>query len=185
MWLPRERGKLLYLILYLNYLSSRLCFRSTGAATEAASTSDSAMDRRLTRLGERESSNESGASSSRLDLPSTPDLSRGSVSVGSDDDERVVSGVDKHGNTGSGGKDGTSDHEIIENGHKDTTSDQDITEKDGRDEMSDQDDSVENSAPNGMNVNVDNEEERETVDAVLKKKRKIKKNIEVNFELLF
>lgn len=132
-----------------------------------------------------ESSNESGASDSRLDLPSTPDLSRGSGSVDSDDDERVVSGVDDHGNTGSGSKDGTSDHEVIENGHKDRTSDQDIREKDGRDEMSDQDDSVENSAPNGMNVIVDKEEERETVDAVLKKKRKIKKNPEVNFELLF
>ena len=141
------------------------------------------MDRRLTRLGE--SSNESGASSSHLDLLSTPGLSRGSGSMDSDDDERVVSGVDDHGNTGSGSKDGMSDHEVIENGHKDRTSDQDIREKDGRDEMSDQDDSVENSAPNGMNVNVDNEEERETVDAVLKKKRKIKKNIEVNFELLF
>lgn len=139
------------------------------------------MDRRLARLDE--SSNESGASSSRLDFLSTPGLSRGSSSMDSDDDERVVSGVDNHGNTGSGSKDGTSDHEIIENGHKDRTSDQDIREKDGRDEMSDQDDSVENSAPNGMNVNVDNEEERETVDAALKKKRKIKKNLEVNSEL--
>lgn len=164
-------------------VSSRLCFRSVGAATEAVSTGDSAMDRRLTRLGE--SSNESGASGSRLDLPTYPDLSRGSGSVDSDGDERVVSGVDDHGNTGSGSKVGTSDHEIIENGHKDRTSDQDIREKDGKDEISDQDDSVENSAPNGMNVNIDNEEEREIMDAVLKKKRKIKKNLEVNFELLF
>ena len=140
------------------------------------------MGRRLTRLGE--SSNESGASGSRLDLPSTPDLSRGSGSVDSDGDERVVSGVDDDGNTGSGSVDGMSDHEITANGHMDRTNDQHIREKDGRDEMSDPDDSVENGASNGVNVDADDEEGRETMD-VRKKNRKTKKKLEVNLELLF
>ena len=136
------------------------------------------MDRRLTKLGE--SSNESGASGSRLDLLSTPDLSQRSGSVDSDGNERVVSGDDDYGNAENESMNGTSDHEITENGHKDRTSDQDIREKDGGDEMSDLD-SVENGAPNVMNVNVDNEEERKTMD-VLKKNRKTKKNLEVNLE---
>jgi len=148
--------------------------QSVGAATEAASTSDSAMDRRLTRLGE--SSDESGASGSRLDSPSISELSRRSESVDSEGDEKVVSGVD-YGNTESGGLDGTGDYDFTENGHIDMTSDQDIREKDSRDEMNDLDDSVQNGAPNGVNVDADNEEGRETMD-VLKKNRKTKKNLE-------
>lgn len=152
--------------------------RSVGAATEAASTSDSAMDRRLTRLGE--SSDESGASGSRLDSPSISELSRRSESVDSEGDEKVVSGVD-YGNTESGGLDGTGDYDFTENGHIDMTSDQDIREKDSRDEMNDLDDSGQNGAPNGVNVDADNEEGRETMD-VLKKNRKTKKNLEVNLD---
>ena len=132
------------------------------------------MDRRLTRLGE--SSNESGASGSRLDLPSIPDLSRRSDSVGSDEK------VDDYGNTGSESMDGTSDHEMKENGQRNKTSDQDSKEKESRDEMSDMDDSVENSARNGMHLDEDSDLERETKD-VLKKNRKTKKKLEVNLEL--
>ena len=150
--------------------------RSVGAATEAASTSDSAMDRPLTRSGER--SKESGASGSRVDLPSIPDLSRRSDSVSSDGDEKV----DEYGNTGSESMDGTSDHEMKENGQRDRTSDQDSREKESRDEMSDMDDSVENSARNGMHLDEDSDLERETKD-VLKKNRKTKKKLEVNLEL--
>ena len=140
------------------------------------------MDRRLTRLGE--SSNESGANGSRLDLSSIPDLSRRSESVDSEGDEKVVSGVGDYVNTGSGSMDETSDHDITENGHIDRTTDQDIREKDSRDEMSDLDDSLQNGASNGVNVDADNEERRETRDA-LKKKRKTKKSLEVNLELWF
>ena len=139
------------------------------------------MDRGLARSGE--SSNESGASGSGLDLPFTPDLLRGSGSVDNDGDERLVRGVDDYGKTGSGSVDGTSDHEITENGHMDGTGDQDVREKDSSTVMSDLG-SVENGAPNGMDVDVDNEEEREAMD-VLKKNRKTKKNFKVNPELLF
>lgn len=139
------------------------------------------MDRRLTRLGE--SSNESGASGSRLDLPSTSDLSRKSGIVDSDRDERVVSGVDDLGNAENGSMDGISDLETTENGHMNRKSDQDIGEEDSRDEMSDPD-SVENGAPNGVDRDVDNEGERETMDD-LKKNRKTKKDLEVKHVLLF
>lgn len=151
--------------------------RSVGAATEAASTTDSAMDRRLTRLGE--SSNESGASGSRLDLPSIPVLSRRRESADSEGEKKVVSGVDDDVNTGSGSMDGTSDHDITENGHIDRTTDQDTRDQD---EMSDLDGSVQNGAPNGVNVNADGEEGRETKN-IGKKNRKTKKSLEVNLEL--
>ena len=152
-------------------------YRSVGAATEAASTSDSAVDRRLASFGE--SSNESGASGSRLDLPSIPDLSRRSESENSDGEEKV----DDYGSAGSGSVNGTSDHEITEDVQGDRTSDQDSKEKERREEMSDLDDSVENSATNGMyQRDADSDLGRETMD-VLKKSRKTKKKLEVNLEL--
>lgn len=158
-------------------ISSFFYSRSVGAATEAASTSDSAVDRRLTKLGE--CSNEPGASGSRMDFPSIPDLSQRSESENSDDDEKV----DDYGDAGNGSMGGTSDHEMTENGQRDRTSDQDCREKESRDEMSDLDDTAENSASNGMHIDVGSDDVgRETMD-VLKKKRKTKRKLEVNIEL--
>ena len=147
--------------------------RPVGAATEAASTGDSAVDRKLTRLNK--SSNESGASGSRLDLPS---ISRRSESVDSDGDEKV----DDYDNVRSGSIDGTSDHEITENGERNRRSDRNSREEESRDEMSDMDDSVENSTSNGMHLDEDSDLGRETKD-VLKNNRKTKKKLEVNLEL--
>ena len=133
------------------------------------------MDRRLASFGE--SSNESGASGSRLDLPSIPDRSRRSESENSDGEEKV----DDYGSAGSGSVNGTSDHGITEDVQGDRTSDQDSREKGRRQEMSDLDDSVENT--NGMyQLDADSDLGRETMD-VLKKSRKTKKKLEVNLEL--
>lgn len=137
------------------------------------------MDRRLTKLGE--CSNEPGASGSRMDFPSIPDLSQRSESENSDDDEKV----DNYGDAGSGSMGGTSDHEMTETGQRDRTSDQGCREKESRDEMSDLGDTVENSATNGMHLDVDSDDVGRETTNVLKKKRKKKKKLEVNLELCF
>lgn len=120
------------------------------------------MDRGLTRL--QESSQESGVSGSRHDLPSTPDPSQRSRGVESDEEEGAGSGIDDQDNASSASVDGISDHETTENGHMDDISDHDTKE---------------NGGPNGMDLPEMDEEEGVTMD-IVKKKRKTKKDLEVN-----
>ncbi|KAL9962409.1 hypothetical protein ACROYT_G031510 [Oculina patagonica] len=133
---------------------------TVGASTEAASTSDAAMDRGLARL--HESSQESSVSGSGLDLLSTPDPSQRSRSVESDEEEEACSGTDDQDNAENGSMDGISDHEATENGHVDEISDHDTKE---------------NGGPNGIDLAEMDEEEQGTMD-IVKKKRKTKKDIE-------
>ncbi|KAJ7358996.1 Transducin (beta)-like 3 [Desmophyllum pertusum] len=89
--------------------------QTVGVASEAASTSDAAMDCRLTRLGE--SSQESGVSGSHVDVPSIPDLSR-----------IDGNGIDDHDSEENGSMDGISDDDVAENGHINGTDDRDTRE---------------------------------------------------------
>ena len=135
--------------------------RTVGASTEAASTSDAAIDRGLTRL--RASSQESGASSGQ-DLPSTSDSAQKSRSVEKDEEEGEGSGIDDHDIVENGSMDGTSDHEARENGHIDEISDHDAKENGGLDEMN----LPELNKGGGISMDV------------VKKNRKTKKDLEVN-----
>lgn len=156
----------------LSFIIVFFCFvfffsRTVGTLTEAASTSDSSMDRGLARL--RESSQESGPSGSRLDLPSQrlpgpSEKSRTSESDGDDQD-----------NAEDGSQDGISDHDATENGHVEGINSRDIGVNDSKDEISEHD-VKENGGPNGIEMSKEGEE---TID-IRQKNRKTKKSLEVN-----
>ena len=128
------------------------------------------MDRGLARL--HESSQESGPSGSRLDLPSQrlpgpSEKRRTSESDGDDQD-----------NVEDGSQDGISDHEATENGHIEGLNGRDTGVNGSMDEISEHDEE-EKGSPNGIDLPEMGKGGEETID-IRQKNRKTKKSLEVN-----
>lgn len=159
-----------YLTLSNGSSYSLFSLRTVGVASEAASTSDAAMDCRLTGLGE--SSQES------LDLPSTPDLSR-----------IDGNGIDDHDSEENGSMDGISDDDVAENGHINGTDDRDTRENghmDGtRDHECSMEETSDHAAVGGQNemqlFEIDKEGTRGKTMDIQEKGRKTKKDLEVSY----
>ena len=164
--------------------------RTVGATSEAASTSDTAMDSRLTILGE--SSQKPETSGSQQNLPSTPDHSRSKESAEDEHEEAMASGTDDHGSAENETMDGISDHDdtknesddesehdATENGHVDRIRDREAAQNGSTDDTSDRG-PAKRSGPSGLELFEIDKKGRGAAPDIPKKKRKTKKEPEVS-----